>query len=347
MKAAILKAQNDLEIVEIAKPSIQDHEVLIKVQATGICGSDVPRVLGNAASRYPIVLGHEFSGIVEEIGSRVSKVKLGQRVTGIPLLPCHQCVDCLQGNHAQCKHYSFVGSRKNGSWAEYVALPERNVLAVDKQLSFVEAAFIEPATVGLHALRHMKFRGGEHVLVIGAGTIGLLTMQWAKYFGARDITVIDIAEEQLELAKQLGATHTLNANEDDCTQRSAEITSGRGYPIVVDAAGVNATIKQAFHLVAVKGSVCLIGTSPTDLTFGHKEFELLNRKEFHLTGSWMSYSAPFPGDEWEIAHEAIKERKIAISPLLFREMRLEQIHEAFDYYRKGKNAPGKIMFTFD
>lgn len=347
MKAAILHAQGNIRIGEIATPKLRETDVLVKVKATGICGSDIPRVLGNAASKYPIVLGHEFSGVVMEIGSQVSKVKVGQRVTGIPLLPCHSCTDCLMGNFAQCKHYSFVGSRENGSWAEYVALPEMNVLAVDDLLSDEEAAFIEPATIGLHALRHMKFQSAEHVLIIGAGTIGLLTMQWAKLFGARELTVIDIADDQLALAKQLGATHTLNAMKDDCQLRSLEITNGRGFGIVLEAAGANASIRQAFQLVAVKGKVCLIGTSPTDLTFYHEDFELINRKEFFLTGSWMSYSAPFPGDEWEIAHEAIKNRQIAISPLLFRTMRLEQVNEAFDYYRTTRTVPGKIMFKLD
>ena len=345
MKAAVLAARDDIRVEEVDAPKLGERDVLVKVRATGICGSDIPRVLGSAASRYPIVLGHEFSGVVAAAGSRVTRVREGQRVAGIPLLPCGTCFDCLRGNYAQCGNYSFIGSRRNGSWAEYVAVPEDNVLVLDEGMSFEEAAFIEPATVALHALRHIAYQGGEHVLVIGAGTIGLLALQWAKLYGARDITVIDISDERLQLASRLGASHALHGTRDRWLERSLEITQGRGFGVILEAAGVNATIRQAFQLAAAKGKVCLIGTSPTDLTFGHKEFELINRKSFLLTGSWMSYSAPFPGVEWELAKEAIEAGRIQTGPLLFRKMELAQVNEAFDYYRRG-GAPGKIMFTF-
>ncbi len=115
MKAAVLYAKNDIRIEEMDTPSLQRHEILIKVKATGICGSDLPRVMGDAAHHYPIVLGHEFSGVVESIGSEVTRVKAGDRVVGVPLKPCYECHDCLSGNFAQCKHYSFVGSGLTGA----------------------------------------------------------------------------------------------------------------------------------------------------------------------------------------------------------------------------------------
>lgn len=121
MKAAILVNKNHIRIDNIEHPTIQSHEILIKVKATGICGSDLPRVLGDAAHHYPIVLGHEFSGVVESVGTEVTTLKRGDRVIGVPLLSCHNCPDCHSGNFSQCRHYSFVGSRVNGSWAEYVS----------------------------------------------------------------------------------------------------------------------------------------------------------------------------------------------------------------------------------
>ena len=150
MKAAVLHASDDLRYEEYPTPEIQAGEVLVKVKATGICGSDIPRVLGQGAHFYPIVLGHEFAGEVVEVGADVGALKAGDRVTAAPLLPCLQCDDCQQGHYAQCKFYSFIGSRVQGSFAEYVKLPARNAVKFEQTVSFEQGAFFEPATVALH-----------------------------------------------------------------------------------------------------------------------------------------------------------------------------------------------------
>ena len=146
MKAAVLHANMDIRYEDYPDPTYGDGDVLVRVHASGICGSDIPRVLSNGAHSYPIVLGHEFSGVVEAVGKDVKNVKVGDHVSGAPLLPCMKCPDCQLGHFSLCKHYSFIGSRQQGSFAEYVVLPEHNAVKYDSSIPFEQAAFFEPST---------------------------------------------------------------------------------------------------------------------------------------------------------------------------------------------------------
>ena len=215
MKAGVVHAKNDIRFEDTEKPSIVPGKVLVKVKYTGICGSDVPRVNGDACHYFPNILGHEFSGVVEEIGEGVTSVKPGDRVAGIPLVPCMKCEDCQKGNYSLCRHYSFIGSREFGSFAEYVLVPEKNVCKFSEEVSFEQGALFEPATVALHGLERLNYRGGGTVAILGGGTIGMFVMQWAKIYGARKVVVFDIAKERLELDRRLGADGGINTLDAD------------------------------------------------------------------------------------------------------------------------------------
>ena len=171
MKALVLHGNEDLRYEEIATPEVKAGYVKVRVRAAGICGSDVPRVLHNGAHYYPIVLGHEFSGVVEEIGEGVTKVKVGDTVSGAPLVPCMKCADCQKGNYALCKHYDFIGSHSFGSFCDTVVMPEANAIPYDPSIPFEQAAMFEPATVAIHGLLCNEYRGGEDVAILGGGTI--------------------------------------------------------------------------------------------------------------------------------------------------------------------------------
>lgn len=348
MKAAVLYSNDDIRYEEFQTPRINENQVLIKVKVVGICGSDVPRVLGNAAHYYPIILGHEFSGIVIEIGKKITSVNIGDKVAGVPLLPCFKCEDCHKGNFSHCKQYSFIGSRVQGAFAEYVALPERNVIKLDNNVSFEQGAFFEPATVALHALDCADYRGGEDVAVLGGGTIGIFTAQWVKIFGARRVFAFDIDEERLELARRLGADVTINTYEPDFKELVNELAKGRGFGFIFDAAGVDFTLKLAFELAANKSSVCLIGTQTNNITFTPKTFENINRKEFRLTGSWMSYSSPFPGKEWKLTSYYFSSNRLKYDEgLVFRKLPMSRIKEGFDMYKTPGMVKGKILLFND
>jgi L-iditol 2-dehydrogenase len=335
VKAGVLHGNGDIRYEDYPTPEIAEDEILVKVKMTGICGSDVPRVWNNGAHNYPIVLGHEFSGEVAEIGKRVTGFEKGERVTGAPLIPCGKCGDCQQGNFSLCKHYTFVGSRIQGSFAEYVKLPAQNVVKFDSSISFEQGAFFEPSTVSLHGLRVADYRGGHDVAVLGGGTMGIFALQWAKIFGAKSVTVFDISDQRLELAKRLGADYAVNTAKE-------EVEKGK-YGFVFETAGQVATMRLAFEAAANKAGVCFIGTPHEDLTFTPQEWENMNRKEFNLTGSWMSYSAPFPGDEWTLTAHFFKTGQLKYDEsFIYKKFPMSEISAAFDCFNKGGVA-GRIL----
>lgn len=348
MKAAVLHAKENLRYEDYPTPEPSDDQVLVKVKAAGICGSDIPRVLGDGAHFYPIILGHEFSGEIVSVGSSVKTVSVGDRVAAVPLIPCFVCSDCQKGNYSQCGHYSFIGSRVQGGFADYVALPESNVVRFDKSVSFEQGAFFEPSTVALHGLKCADYHGGEDVAILGGGTIGLFAAQWAMIFGAKRVFVFDIDNERLALAKKLGADVTINTLEQDFKEKVKEYTNGKGFGFIFETAGVDVTMKLAFELAANKASVCFIGTPTKDITFTPKLFENMNRKEFKLTGSWMSYSAPFPGSEWELTAHFFGNGKLKFDDsLIFKRLPMHKAAEGFEMYKTPSKIKGKILLVND
>lgn len=348
MRAAVLYANEDIRCVDIPTPEVKPGTVRVHVKNTGICGSDVPRVLHNGAHFYPIVLGHEFSGIVDAIGEGVTSVKPGDHVTCAPLLPCFKCEDCQQGHYSLCKHYSFIGSREQGSYGEYVVMPEINAVKFDPSIPFEVGAMFEPSTVALHGLYQNDYQGGEYVAILGGGTIGLFTAQWARIMGAKKVVVFDIVNERLELAKDLGADEGINTLEEGFMDKALALTEGKGFGYVFETAGIVVTMKMAFELAANKAHVCYIGTPTKNLEFTPKLLEQMNRKEFKLTGSWMSYSAPFPGKEFTLTAHYFATKQLKFDDrLIFKKFPVEQVADAFKLYHNPRDVKGRVMLTFD
>ncbi len=348
MKAAVLYGNEDLRYDDYPTPEVKPGMIKVKVRASGICGSDIPRVLHNGAHFFPIVLGHEFAGDVVEIGEGVTNVAVGDTVSGAPLVPCMKCADCQQGNYALCRHYSFIGSREQGSFAEYVVIPAINAIKYDPSIPYEQAAMFEPAAVALHGVMCNDYAGGGYVAILGGGTIGMFTAQWARIFGGRKVVVFDLLEERLELARELGADATVNTGEPDFMEKAMAITGGHGYDYVFETAGSTVTIKMGFELAANKAHVCCIGTPHVDMTFTPKLWECMNRKEFKLTGSWMSYSAPYPGKEWQICADCFADGRLRFSPkLIHYTFPLSKADEAFALYKTPGAVKGKIMLVND
>lgn len=345
MKAGVLHGKQNLIYEQVDRPVPGPEDVLIRVKFTGICGSDIPRVNGNAAHYYPIILGHEFSGEVVETGENVTTLKPGNRVAGAPLLPCMECTQCQNGDYALCSDYSFIGSRRDGSFAEYIVIPARNAIKFEDTIPFWKGAFFEPITVALHGIRRLDFKPGSSVAVLGVGNIGFFTMQWLKILGAGHVTVFDISDERLELAKRFGADECINTQDENFLELLVdENGENRRFDFVYETAGNTTTIKLTFELVKKKGSVCLIGTPTREITFSIEEWEKLNRKEFTLTGSWMSYSKNFPGAEWKEAAKYIGSGDIQIDEsLIFKIFPLSKIAEAFALFRTPGAVKGKVL----
>ena len=346
MKAAVVTANEKVEYLDIEEPAVKPGWVKIRVRYSGICGSDVPRVLYNGVHFYPIVLGHEFSGDVVEAGEGVTKVKAGDRASGAPLVPCMKCDDCQKGNFSLCKHYTFIGSRENGANADYVVIPEQNAVPFDPSIPYEQGAMFEPSTVALHGLLQNDYQGGEDVAILGGGTIGMFTMQWAKIFGSRRVVVFDISEERLALALRLGADAAINTTKENFMEEALAMTGGKGFGYVFETAGQVPTMKMAFKLAANKSHVCFIGTPHFDLSFTPAEWENMNRKEFKLTGSWMSYSAPFPGKEWELTAHYFATGQLKFDPsFIYKKIPMKDANEAFQLFKTPGLVQGKILLS--
>jgi L-iditol 2-dehydrogenase len=344
MKAAVLYGDNDIRHEEWEKPSAGPGEVLVKVKESGLCGSDIPRTIHSGAHFYPIVLGHEFSGEIIELGEGVTTRNVGDRIACVPLIPDRNDPQSQKGNYSLSKGYKFIGSRIQGGWAEYVAMPWENAVILPESVSYTEGAFFEPITVALHALNIMNFEGGRDVAITGMGTIGLLTLQCVRAMGARKVTVFDIDNERLEVAKEYGADLCLNTLDADFKEKAMAFTNGDGYEVCLETGGVPITEILCMELAAPKGTVMFIGTPHKPVTLQPNEFEYINRKELIVTGSWMNYSAPFPGWEWEMAVYLFSKNLVKTDKLIDRKIPLSRASEAIADLMKPDAVKGKILF---
>jgi L-iditol 2-dehydrogenase len=344
VKALVVTAKHKMALQEVAKPEVKPGKVLIKVSYCGICGSDLPRYFEGGVHAFPQVLGHEFSGIVEEVGEDVTTVSVGEKVAVAPLVPCGTCENCQKGEPAMCTHYSFIGSREQGAMAEYVVVPEKNCVKVPDNLSLKEAALLEPLTVAIHGIERVRISAGVDVLVLGAGTIGLLTVLSLRAIGVGKITVVDLNEKKLEVAKAIGADETvnpLNTKLEDYYQKN------RLPEVVIETAGSSITQKQALEFVAKRGKVIYVGTSTRDVVFDPETFEKILRGELEVTGSWMSYSAPFPGYEWETGLRYMSTGAIDVKPLITETFQLEDIAVPFDKMVEKNSAAVKLLYAIN
>jgi L-iditol 2-dehydrogenase len=347
MKAAVVVGYNDIQVQDLPDPEVIAGYVKVAVKYCGICGSDIPRVLKGTCHSFPQVLGHEFSGVITEVADDVTSVRVGDHVVGVPLVPCMECEDCKKGNYSLCKNYSFIGSRQQGAMAEYVVVPESNVYIISPNIRMDYAALFEPSTVALHGIliNHYCPNDSDTVCVFGAGTIALFTLQWCKILGAKSVTVIGRSYEGLKIAKKYGADFTLSTLDDSYMEQVKEITAGRGYNYVFDAAGSEATIIASLRVAANKAYVCFIGTPTGPLNFSVNLWELINRKEMSITGSWMSYSKPWPGVEWQKTAECMAYNKLRIGEdMVYKHYPLSDVKEAFSQIEtRREEVKGRII----
>ena len=292
MRAAVLHAPGDLRIEERPVPSGPNPgEALIRVEMAGICGSDIGRILHTGTYSFPTIPGHEFAGEIADLADSASGFKKGDRVAVAPILPCFQCESCSRGNYGQCDNYNYLGSRTDGGFARYVKAPVRNLVPLPDQVSFRHAALIEPAAVTLHGMLRLSLRAGDTVMILGCGAIGLFAVSFARILGATRIIAVDVDEEKLSLAARAGATLLVDSRrEDACDKYKADI--------VIETAGVAATQTGALRGAKKHGQILYLGTAHHDVVFPPRVFERIVREELRITGSWNSFSAPFPGREW-------------------------------------------------
>lgn len=347
MKAAVLHAPGDLRIEHVRMPSINEDEVLVKVKAAGVCGSDLDRIMKTGTYRFPTIPGHEFSGEVVKVGSRVSGIKEGSRVVVAPILPCYKCDYCQQGYYGQCDNYNYLGSRTDGGFAQYVKVPAGNLITIPEGVTFIEGAATEPAAVTLHGMRKASIEAGDTVAVLGCGAIGLFAVQFAKIMGATNVLAVDIAADKLDLAGRVGADFCINAAERDPVETIKELTGDRGVNVAVETAGVSQTQEQSLRITKKQGRVLYLGTAHKDVVIPARTFEFIIRNELRIVGSWNSYSAPFPGVEWHATLKYIQTGVLKIKPLISHTFELDKAPEVIGKMAARKFSFNKVLFVFE
>jgi len=268
MKALIVKAPNQLEIIETPKPAIGPRDLLAKVYYCGICATDIAIATGmssfveNGWVQYPVRIGHEWSGIVEEVGSEVTEFKPGDRVVADDGVPCLKCKTCLSGNYAFCPNGRSVGTVGNywdGSFAEYMALPAQIVYKLKPDTDLMEAACIEPASIAMHGIVKSKAKAGQTTLVIGTGPIGLAAVGLLKAIGVTKVIMMGRRDSKLEYAKKMGADVLINNTKEDAAKIIAHETQGTGVDVVIESSGNADAFKESLDYVRSSGKIALLG----------------------------------------------------------------------------------------
>jgi L-iditol 2-dehydrogenase len=318
MKALLLSKYKHLEIADLPSPTPGDGEVLVSVAACGICGSDVHGYDGSSGRRIPpIVMGHEAAGTIAALGDGVSGFAVGDRVTFDSTISCGACSNCHRGHVNLCDNRQVLGVscgefRRPGAFAEYVAVPSRILYRLPESLSFSEAAMLEAVSVALHGVSLAQVSVGSTALVLGAGMIGLLTLQALRAAGCARIFVADLDQTRLKLAQDVGAT-TVLSSEADVVEQVMQLTGGMGVDLAIEAVGRNETVKTSIESVRKGGTVVLVGNISPEVTL---PLQKVVTRQIRLQGSCAS-SGEYPQAIELLASGAIQVKPFitAVAPL--------------------------------
>jgi L-iditol 2-dehydrogenase len=340
MKALMHTAPLRFEYTDVPKPEPGEDDLLVRVKAVGICGSDVHGYTGKTGRRIPpLIMGHEASGVVEAVGARAREYSAGERVTFDSTVYCNQCPACREGRVNLCQTRTILGVatptfHRQGAMAEYVVVPRWIVHRLPAAVSFEEAALIEPAAVGMHAARITAIDVNDVVVVIGAGQIGLFAMQGARLRGAATLVVLDVREERLAFAKQLGADVVINSGKGDPAEALRAATGRPEADVVLEAVGMEQTVQMGMNLVKLGGQVTLIGNvSPTVQV----NLQQIVSKEVVIRGS-----AAIAG-EYPACLNYIAQGRLHVKPMISKIMPLAQGQAAFDALHHQEPGLMKIV----
>ena len=339
MKAAFLYKPGDIRIEEMDIPTPKDDEALLKIKSVGVCGSDVHFFevgrIGDFVVKEPLILGHECAGEVVEIGKNVKRVKVGDRVAVEAGVPCRKCEYCRMGRYNLCADVTFLATPPfHGAYREYMAHAEDFLFKLPDNMSYEEGAMIEPLSVGTYAAEKGGVNVRNTVAIIGAGTIGLMTLQSVRARGATDVIITDLEPFRLELAKKLGATHTVNAKETDAIQKVLELTNG-GADVVMEAVGAPVTIQQTIKMAKPGATIVFIGM-PTVDDIPLRVVEAIC-KEVDIK-TIFRYANAYPP-----AINLVSKGKVDVKTMITTRFSLDEVQEALEYPSKHAGTCIKVM----
>ena len=333
MKAYVLHAVNDFRYDEIEIPECPKGWAIVKVRAAGICSSDIARVFTKGTYHFPTIPGHEFSGEVFSVGDKQDSYLIGKKVGIFPLIPCRKCTQCVEKKYEMCSDYDYVGSRRDGGFAEYVAVPIWNLIELPAAISFTAAAMLEPLSVALHAIKLGGVKKGDNVAIIGTGMIGISAGQWAYKFGAKKVTVIGRNEIKRNLVEKCGLEYVI------CTDKR-EIDQ---YDFVLEAVGTPSAVELAISATTPGGIVLLMGNPSGDILFSQDLYWRVLRKQLTLKGTWNSaYDGINPSD-WTEAVKALENNEVNVEPLISHVYPQEKVMEGLKLMFEHTEPYCKVM----
>ena len=332
MKAIQISGERQMEIVDIAEQELKANEVLLRLEYIGFCGSDLNTWLGrNPMVKMPVIPGHEVGAVIEKVGAEVPEtLKPGMVVTCNPYTNCGKCASCRNQRVNACEHNETLGVQRNGAMREFIALPWEKIIPAEG-LDPRTCALIEPMSVGFHAVNRAQVTDIDTVVVIGCGMVGLGAIVRSVLRGATVIAA-DIDDEKLALAKELGATYTLNTKTEDVHAKLQELTAGFGPDVIIEAVGSTPTYQMAVNEVAFTGRVICIGYAKTDVSFQTKFFV---QKELDIRGSRNAQPADFRA----VIHY-LQRGTCPVDRLISNEVTPEDAPEAM---RQWSENPGKVF----
>ena len=335
MKAFQVRAPFEFGLAQVAMPQVAPGEVKVEVAYAGICGSDMHIIHGqNAFVRFPRVTGHEFSGVVREVGHSVEHLKVGDRVCIDPVISCGTCYPCRINRPNVCTRLQVIGVHRDGGFSEQVCVPAENAHRLPDSMALSHAALVEPYSIALNVLDRMQPHPGDSLLIYGAGVIGLTLVQMARALGLTDITVTDVIDTRLETARALGASRTLNGKAVDVEATMRELTDGEGVPLIVDAACIPALMPQMVRLASPAGRIGLLGFNavPSDLV----QLEMI-KKELTLVGSRLN-NRKFPR-----VIELIASGKLHVQEMISHRVSFDEMPAAIDLIENHPEQTRKVL----
>lgn len=349
MKAWVLQNVGNIEYIDIEEPHILENEVLIKVKASGICGSDIPRIYQNGAHNMPLVLGHEFSGQVISVGNEVSREWLNKSVGIFPLIPCKKCSSCQNQKYEMCKHYNYLGSRCNGGFAEYVAVPKWNIIELPENVCYEEAAMLEPLSVAFHALRRVDINPSETVVVYGLGTIGMLILMLLLERGINNILVVGNKEFQRQKVIDLGLVEDKYCDStcEDVNEWIYKNTNGKGADVSFECVGKNKTFSQAVNNATPLGRICVVGNPYSDMQLEKDIYWKILRNQLIITGTWNSSFTGLENDDWHMVLKLLENKRISPKQLISHRFKLENLDQGFNIMHNKSEEYVKILAIID
>lgn len=345
MKAVKLHAIGDFRCDEVEVPVPQGRELLLRIGACGICGSDFPRVFehGSSNGKYPLTIGHEFAGEVVAVGEGSDSSLIGQRGAIFPLIPCRQCPACRTANYAMCENYDYLGSRRDGGFAEYCLIPSDWHLIISQKADMEALAMTEPACVAQHAVRKSSVQAGQFLVIYGAGPIGIMAARWAEIFGA-SVLLADISQDKVDFAKARGLD-AVNTMKEDVLNAIRARNQGQLADAAIEGTGAPSVLADCIACVRALGHIAMLGNPVGSTVLPLKVHSMALRKEVAIHGVWNSSRAPYPMDEWAYTVCMLDEGRLMVTDLITDRLKLEELPTAMKQIRSGERKIVKAMVT--